>query len=74
MYPCAATAGSGLLRPRPRRPAAVLPLGGQAPSLPARAWPAAVLGLLALLIASVTQPRMDVAWATDEPVFTPIAW
>jgi Glycosyl hydrolase family 52 len=74
MYPCVATAGSGLLRPRSRRPAAALPLGDQAPSLPARAWPAAVLGLLALLIASITQPRMDVAWATDEPVFTPIAW
>jgi hypothetical protein len=74
MPACAATPRLGTIRLRVRPPAPTPHLRGTVPTLPVRAWPMAALGLLALLIPSVLQPRIDEAWATNEPVFTPIAW
>jgi Glycosyl hydrolase family 52 len=48
------------------------PRRSQAPSLPSRVWPAMLLGLLVLL--GSVQPRIQVAWAVDEPMFSPVAW
>src|SRR5215211_1578922 len=74
MPACPATTGLGPTRLRIRPPATSRHLRGTASTLPVRAWPVTVLGLLALLISSIMQPRIDEAWATDEPVFTPVAW
>ena len=74
MPACPATTGFRPARLRVGPPATSRHLRGTASTLPVRAWPITVLGLLALLMSSVMQPRFDEAWATDEPVFTPVAW